>query len=151
MTKIFRVNMTDLTTSVEEVPQNWAGLGGRALTSTIISEEIDPACHPLGAGNKLVFAPGLLSGTAAANSGRMSCGAKSPLTGTIKESNSGGTTAQQFAKMGIKALIIEGLPKEDKFYITLSVYASPVVFYGGNPSRRVVPFKRSTKDYTSHL
>lgn len=116
MDKIFRVNMTDLTTSVEEVPQNWAGLGGRALTSTIVSEEVDPACHPLGPGNKLVFAPGLLSGTAAANSGRMSCGAKSPLTGTIKESNVGGTSAQQFAKMGIKSLIIEGLPKEDKFY-----------------------------------
>lgn len=116
MDKIFRVNMTDLTSSVEEVPQNWAGLGGRALTSTIVSAEVDPACHPLGLNNKLVFAPGLLSGTAAANSGRMSCGAKSPLTGTIKESNTGGTTAQQFAKMGIKALIIEGLPKEDKFY-----------------------------------
>lgn len=116
MDKIFRVNMTDLTTSVEDVPQNWAGLGGRALTSTIVAEEVDPACHPLGEKNKLVFAPGLLSGTAAANSGRMSCGAKSPLTGTIKESNAGGTSAQQFAKMGIKALIIEGLPKEDKYY-----------------------------------
>ncbi|HEX9778012.1 MAG TPA: aldehyde ferredoxin oxidoreductase C-terminal domain-containing protein [Geopsychrobacteraceae bacterium] len=116
MDKIFRVNMTDLTTSVEDVPKDWAGLGGRALTSTIVAAEVDPACHPLGAKNKLVFAPGLLSGTAAANSGRMSCGAKSPLTGTIKESNAGGTSAQQFAKMGIKALIIEGLPKQDKFY-----------------------------------
>lgn len=116
MDKIFRVNMTDLTTCVEEVPQSWAGLGGRALTSTIVSAEVDPACHPLGENNKLVFAPGLLSGTAAANSGRMSCGAKSPLTGTIKESNVGGTSAQQFAKMGIKALIIEGLPTADKYY-----------------------------------
>lgn len=116
MEKIFRVNMTDLTTCVEEVPQNWLGLGGRGLTSTIVAAEVDPMCHALGDGNKLVFAPGLLSGTAAANSGRMSCGAKSPLTGGIKESNVGGTTAQQFAKMGIKALIIEGLPKEDKFY-----------------------------------
>jgi aldehyde:ferredoxin oxidoreductase len=116
MDKIFRVNMTDLTTSVEEVPAEWAGLGGRALTSTIVATEVDPECHPLGDKNKLVFAPGLLSGTAAAQSGRMSCGAKSPLTGGIKESNAGGTTAQQFARMGIKAMIIEGMPKEDKFY-----------------------------------
>jgi aldehyde:ferredoxin oxidoreductase len=108
--------MTDLTTSVEEVPAEWAGLGGRALTSTIVATEVDPECHPLGDKNKLVFAPGLLSGTAAAQSGRMSCGAKSPLTGGIKESNAGGTTAQQFARMGIKAMIIEGMPKEDKFY-----------------------------------
>ncbi|PLX92863.1 MAG: aldehyde ferredoxin oxidoreductase, partial [Desulfuromonas sp.] len=106
MDKIFRVNMTDLTTTVEEVPAEWAGLGGRALTSTIVATEVDPECHPLGDKNKLVFAPGLLSGTAAAQSGRMSCGAKSPLTGGIKESNAGGTTAQQFARMGIKAMII---------------------------------------------
>ena len=116
MDKIFRVNMTNLTATVEEVPAEWLGLGGRALTSTIVAAEVPPTCHPLGPNNKLVFAPGLLSGTSAAQSGRMSCGAKSPLTGGIKESNAGGTSAQQFARLGIKALIIEGLPTEDKFY-----------------------------------
>ena len=116
MDKIFRVNMSTLSTTVEDVPTRWAGLGGRALTSTIVAEEVIPTCHPLGENNKLVFAPGLLSGTAAANSGRMSCGAKSPLTGTIKESNSGGTSAQMFGRMGIKALIIEGLPKGDDWF-----------------------------------
>jgi aldehyde:ferredoxin oxidoreductase len=108
--------MNTLSVNIEDVPQRWAGLGGRALTSTIVAEEVIPTCHPLGENNKLVFAPGLLSGTAAANSGRMSCGAKSPLTGTIKESNSGGTSAQMFGRMGIKALIIEGLPKGDTWY-----------------------------------
>jgi aldehyde:ferredoxin oxidoreductase len=116
MNKIFRVNMTDLTVKVEDVPAAWAGLGGRALTSTVVAAEVKPTCHPLGPNNKLVFAPGLLSGTPAAQSGRMSAGAKSPLTGTIKESNSGGTSAQQFAKMGIKAMIIEGQPKDDKWF-----------------------------------
>ncbi len=47
----------------------------------------------------------------------MSFGTKSPLTFGIKESNAGGTSAQMFAKMGIKALIIEGMPKDlDKWY-----------------------------------
>jgi len=114
--KIFRVNMTDLTTSIEDVPADWAGHGGRGLTSTIVAAEVPPTCHPLGASNKLVFAPGLLSGTIAANSGRLSIGAKSPLTGTIKESNAGGTAAQLLARAGCKALIVEGLPKEDKWY-----------------------------------
>ncbi len=114
--KIFRVNMTDLSTKVEEVPQEWMGLGGRGLTSTIIAAEVIPTCHPLGKNNKLVLAPGLLSGTRAANSGRLSCGAKSPLTGTIKEANSGGSSAQMLAKLGIKALIIEGLPQGDTWY-----------------------------------
>ena len=114
--KIFRVNMTDLSTSVEDVPADWAGHGGRGLTSTIIAAEVPPTCHPLGPNNKLIFAPGLLSGTAAANSGRLSAGAKSPLTGTIKECNAGGTGAQKLAKMGCKALIIEGQPKDDGWY-----------------------------------
>lgn len=114
--KIFRVNMTELTVKTEDVPEQWAGLGGRGLTSTIVAAEVEPTCHPLGPGNKLIFAPGLLSGTPAANSGRLSCGAKSPLTGTIKESNAGGTAAQMLARLGCKAIIIEGKPADDKWY-----------------------------------
>ena len=114
--KIFRVNMTDLSTSVEDVPADWAGHGGRGLTSNIVATEVPPTCHPLGPNNKLIFAPGLLSGTVAANSGRLSAGAKSPLTGTIKECNAGGTGAQRLAKMGCKALIIEGQPQDDSWY-----------------------------------
>jgi aldehyde:ferredoxin oxidoreductase len=116
MDKIYRVNMTDKTVKLEDVPTAWASHGGRGLTSTIVAEEVPPTCHPLGPNNKLVFAPGLLTGTPAAQSGRLSAGAKSPLTGGIKESNAGGTAAQQFARMGIKALIIEGQPKEDTWY-----------------------------------
>lgn len=68
---IFRVNMSDLSTKVEAVPAEWMGLGGRGLTSTIVAAEVEPTCHPLGPRNKLVIAPGLLSGTQAANSGRL--------------------------------------------------------------------------------
>ena len=91
-------------------------LGGRGLTSTIVAQEVKPTCHPLGKYNKLVFAPGLLTGTSAMNSGRLSAGTKSPLTGTIKESNAGGTAAQYLARLLIKALIIEGVPEKDTWY-----------------------------------
>jgi aldehyde:ferredoxin oxidoreductase len=114
--KIYRVNMSDLSSTIEDVPEAWAGLGGRGLTSTIVAAEVEPTCHPLGKHNKLVFAPGLLTGTIAANSGRLSVGAKSPLSGTIKESNAGGTAAQFFARLGVKALIIEGKPAKDVLY-----------------------------------
>ena len=114
--KIIRVNMTTLTTSAEPVPDEWAGLGGRGLTSTVVAREVPPTCEPLGKYNKLVFAPGLLAATAAANSGRLSAGFKSPLTGGIKEANAGGTAAQNLARLAIKAVIIEGIPKDDKWY-----------------------------------
>lgn len=116
--KFVRVNMTTKEAKAEAVPQEFVGLGGRALTSSFVLAEVDPKCHPLGSNNKLIFAPGLLGGTTSPNSGRLSVGSKSPLTGGIKESNAGGTAAQKLAKMGIKGLIIEGHPAaEDKFYI----------------------------------
>ncbi len=87
----------------------YAGLGGRGLTSRIISREVPPNCLPLGADNKIVFAPGLLTGSQAPSSGRLSVGAKSPLTGGIKESNVGGTAGVCLARMGIGALIVEGV------------------------------------------
>jgi len=94
----------------------YAGLGGRALTSAIVSKEVPPLCHPLGEENKLVIAPGLLSGTAGAQSGRISVGCKSPLTGGIKESNSGGQPSQVLAKLGYNAIVLEGKPASDDLY-----------------------------------
>ncbi|MCP4138204.1 MAG: aldehyde ferredoxin oxidoreductase [bacterium] len=94
----------------------YAGLGGRALTSSVISKEVHPLCHPLGAENKLVIAPGLLSGSTAAMSGRLSVGCKSPLTGGIKESNSGGQPAQVLGRLGYAAIILEGIPQTDDLY-----------------------------------
>jgi aldehyde:ferredoxin oxidoreductase len=97
----------------------YAGLGGRAMTSAIVAKEVPPLCHPLGADNKLVIAPGLLSGTTAAMSGRISVGCKSPLTGGIKESNAGGQASQVLARLGYAAIVLEGKPKDDTLYKVL--------------------------------
>lgn len=112
-----RVNMTDLTVIREKVPAGYSGLGGRGLTSIMINNDVPARCDPLGPENKLIFAPGYLSGTTLVNSSRLSIGAKSPLTGGIKESNVGGTAASDLAKLGITAVIIEGKPSQDKSYI----------------------------------
>ncbi|MBU1056348.1 MAG: aldehyde ferredoxin oxidoreductase [Proteobacteria bacterium] len=118
MDKILRINMGE-----EKGPSvvinslgDYAGLGGRAMTSAIVSKEVPPLCHPLGANNKLVIAPGLLSGSLAAMSGRISVGCKSPLTGGIKESNAGGQPAQVLARLGYAAIVLEGKPKDDTLY-----------------------------------
>lgn len=114
---IYRINMTTLEVKKEERPGSYSLLGGRSLTSELLLDEVDPQCDPLGPRNKLVIAPGLLGGTMAPCSGRISIGAKSPLTGGIKESNGGGTAGAKLAKLGISALVIEGKPEVNKFYI----------------------------------
>ncbi len=92
-------------------------LAGRGLTSLIVSEEIPPACDPLGKHNKLVIAPALLSGNPAVNVNRASFGSKSPLTGGIKESNVGGTLALALSKHDLAAIILEGRRKAKGYYI----------------------------------
>ena len=112
----YRINMGDLSVK-EDAGAQYDGLGGRALTSRIVEMEVDPSAHPLGENNKLVFATSLLSGTGAPNGGRMSLGAKSPLTGGIKESNTGGAMGMKLGRMGIRGIIVEGLPKDEGTYV----------------------------------
>ncbi len=115
MNRILRLNMSNKSVTWQEVPESYAGLGGRAFTSRLIREEVPPTCHPLSTANKLVVAPGLLTGSPAANVGRISVGGKSPLTGGIKESNSGGLVSQKLARLGIKAVVVEGSPEDGDF------------------------------------
>ena len=114
--QFIRVNMSEQTVKVEDVPQAYVGLGGRGLTSIMINNEVPPTCDPLGPENKLIFAPGLLSGTSLVNTSRISIGAKSPLTGTIKESNAGGTVSAALGKLGITAIIVEGLAPQGRLF-----------------------------------
>jgi len=113
---ILRLNMTDLTYRLDQVPEAYKNLGGRGMTSTIVHDEVPPLCHPFGPNNKLIFAPGIVTGTKASTSARISVGAKSPLTGGIKESNAGSSWAQDLASMRVRALIVEGQPKEKGKY-----------------------------------
>jgi len=118
MDKILRINVSGGEPQVSEEPLgDYAGLGGRAMTSTIVSKEVEPDCHPLGPENKLVIAPGMLSGSAAVNAGRLSVGCKSPLTGGIKESNAGGQGAQVLARLGYAAIVLEGERQGDDLYV----------------------------------
>jgi aldehyde:ferredoxin oxidoreductase len=115
---ILRINMNDRSYKLEDLPAAYKHLAGRALTSTIVYDEVPPTCHPLGPNNKLVFSPGYVTGTSAPTSARISAGAKSPLTGTIKESNAGSEWPAALAAMRIKALVVEGQPAEKgKFWM----------------------------------
>ncbi|MCP4751207.1 MAG: aldehyde ferredoxin oxidoreductase [Proteobacteria bacterium] len=115
--KILRVNMTTLSTDFEDLPEDLKILGGRALTSRILTDEVPPETDPLGPEAKLIFATSPLAGTMAPSCGRFSIGAKSPLTHGIKEANTGGPVGQKLDKMGIRAIVVEGKPADDKFYM----------------------------------
>jgi aldehyde:ferredoxin oxidoreductase len=115
--RLLYVNMTDQTTSWQPFPEEWKLLGGRGLSAKILTKECDPTCDPLGPDNVLVMAPGVLSGTTAPTSGRISIGGKSPLTGGIKEANAGGNPGQHLMKLGIRAVVVKGQPADpDKRY-----------------------------------
>ena len=101
----------------EPVPQEYEQVGGRALIAKLLLNEIPPACDALGPHNKLVFTPGLLGGANVATAGRLSVGAKSPLTRGIKEANAGGTSGDSLGKLGIKAIVVENQPKAKQFCI----------------------------------
>ena len=112
-----RIDMAAKKVIRTEMPSEYEGWGGRGLTSLIVSSEVEPRCDPLGVENKLILAPGLLSGTSMVNTSRLSVGAKSPLTGGIKESNAGGSSAAYLGRMGIAAVIIEGAADNGERYL----------------------------------
>jgi len=115
--KLLRVNMRQLQTSWEPVPAAYEYLGGRALIAKLLLDEIPPTCDALGSHNKLIFTPGLLGGAGVTTAGRLSVGAKSPLTCGVKEANAGGTAGDTVGKLGIKAIVIEEQPEQGKLYL----------------------------------
>ena len=87
-------------------------LGGRSLIDHLLSENGVPTVHPLSEESIFIVAPGLFAGTGAPQSGRLSIGGKSPLTGGIKEANVGGTAGHKLGRLGIQAIVVEGKAKE---------------------------------------
>jgi aldehyde:ferredoxin oxidoreductase len=124
--KIIRVNMTNQSIAVEDFPSEWQLLGGRGLSAKILLKECDPKCDPLGPENILVVAPGVLTGSNAPTSGRLSFGCKSPLTNGIKEANVGGEPGQDLVKLGYKAIIVTGQPADKERRWGLEITAAGI-------------------------
>jgi aldehyde:ferredoxin oxidoreductase len=87
-------------------------IGGRGLGVRLYYDEIDPQIDPLSPENILIFTTGPLTGTAAPMSGRHAMVTKSPLSGTIFDSSSGGFFGKELKFAGIDALIIKGTSYE---------------------------------------
>ena len=98
--QVWRINTRTQSLLREPVPDSWSRLGGRGLLARILLDEVEATCDPLGPGNKLIFAPGLLVGHMLSSTDRISVGGKSPLTGGVKEANAGGRTGLHMAHDG---------------------------------------------------
>jgi len=108
--KFLRVNLTDGTVASEDLNMDWADqyIGQRGLATRYLVDEIDPKCDPLGPDNKLIMTTGPLTGTMASTGGRYSVVTKSPLTGCVACSNSGGFIGAEMKMAGWDMIIFEG-------------------------------------------
>jgi aldehyde:ferredoxin oxidoreductase len=117
---ILRVNLTDGSITNEPLNMKWANdyLGQRGLATKYLVEEIDPKCDALSPENKMIMTTGPLTGTMASTAGRYSVVTKSPLTGGIACSNSGGYIGNEMKNAGWDMVIFEGKsPKPVYLYI----------------------------------
>lgn len=118
--KILRVNLTAGTVKSEPLNTEWARsyIGSRGLGSKYLVTEVDPKVDPLSPENKIIWATGPLTGTMASTGGRYTVITKSPLTGAIACSNSGGYWGAELKMAGWDMVIFEGKsPKPVYLYI----------------------------------
>jgi aldehyde:ferredoxin oxidoreductase len=108
--KILRVDLTAGTVKSEPLNMDWARayLGSRGLGSKYLVDEVDAKVDALSPANKIIWATGPLTGTMASTGGRYTVITKSPLTGTIACSNSGGYWGAEFKMAGWDMVIFEG-------------------------------------------
>ena len=119
--KILRVNLTDGTITVEEPGAVTLRryMGGWNIIADVLLKEVPTGADPLGPENKLVFAPGVLTGLAISGATRSAVGAKSPTTGGFGAAEVGGVWPAQFKRAGYDALIVEG-KAEKPVYLWIS-------------------------------
>ena len=108
--KVLRVNLTKGSVEVEKLNYDFAKdyIGGRGLGVRYFVNEVSPKVEPLSAENKLIFATGPLTGCMGSSTGRYEVVTKSPLTGTIAGSNSGGHFGPELKFAGYDMVIFEG-------------------------------------------
>lgn len=116
--KVLRVNLSEKTIGVENLDLKLAQkyIGARGLGVKTFIDEVDPMVEPLSSENKLIIATGPLTASKMPTSGRYMVVTKSPLTGTIAISNSGGKWGTKLKNAGYDMLIIEG-KSNDKVYL----------------------------------
>lgn len=108
--KILRINLSEKTIRTEplDIAAAQKFIGGRGLGTKMLTDEVDPGVDALSPENKLIFMTGPLTGTPTPTGGRYMVITKSPLTGAVACSNSGGYWGPELKFAGYDAVILEG-------------------------------------------
>ncbi len=131
MFSLLRINTATGETGIERYSSKDFLLGGRTLSSRLVSREVEATCDALGRKNKLFFCTGALAGTATSSSNRLSIGGKSPLTGGIKESNAGGIVGSRMAEQGLRCITLEDAPGGESGWRVVVIGKDGVKFLDG--------------------
>lgn len=108
--KLLVVDLTKGTVETEQVPEGTQRLflGGWGLAAALAYEAIPKGADPLGPGNALAIAPGLLTGTGIPTASKTAFAFRSPLTGTFCRSVAGAWLGVSLRKAGFDAVLITG-------------------------------------------
>jgi aldehyde:ferredoxin oxidoreductase len=112
--KIAFINLSSRKIEEEQLPEKIYRdyLGGVGIGAKVLYERMQPDANPLGPENIIGFIPGLLTGTPVPMTSKFSIVAKSPLTNTWGDTNSGGLFSSELKSAGYDALFFTG--KSDK-------------------------------------
>jgi aldehyde:ferredoxin oxidoreductase len=115
--KVLRVDLNSGSIVKEDLNEEWAHdyIGGRGLGAKYLYEELDPNVDPFGLENEIIFATGPMTGTNASCGSRYMVITKSPLSGTITTSNSGGHWGPELKFAGYDMVILTGKAKAPSY------------------------------------
>ena len=108
MRTYLHINLADRSVETEQMSGEALVRAGRYYIAKTLLERGTATVDPLSPDNPLIFSAGPFAGSSFSNGNRLSVGCKSPLTGGIKESNSGGTFAFALGQMELAGLTLYG-------------------------------------------
>ncbi len=112
MRKYLNINLSDRTVEAKELEGEAIVRAGRYLIAKTLLEGGIADVDPLSPANPLIFSVGAFAGSNFSNANRISVGCRSPLTGGVKEANSGGTFGFALGQLEISGLTLEGASDE---------------------------------------
>jgi len=115
---LLQVELTRGEIRKEEIPAEVekSFVGGRGLGTYLISS-LPPGTPPLQRAAGIALCTGPLAGLGLPGTARVTLSAKSPLTGTVLDSNAGSAVALMLAGQGLRAVLLQGKAQEPSYLL----------------------------------